>query len=73
MIKILALDREQTVLAEATHPEEAMLCVDREWQDGDHIEVQTEPGCHLMVRIFSCFATFSRRKRRDSIPVLSAS
>ncbi|MBR2663892.1 MAG: carbohydrate-binding protein [Clostridia bacterium] len=51
MIKILALDREQTVLAEATHPEEAMLCVDREWQDGDHIEVQTEPGCHLMVRM----------------------
>ena len=51
MIRISVFDRNHEVLAEAGHPEEALLCVDREWLGGDYIEITAEPGSHLMVRM----------------------
>ena len=51
MIQVSALDRQNNVIAEAAHEETAMLCVDREWMDGDHIRIRTGLDSHLMVRM----------------------
>ncbi|MBQ8072882.1 MAG: carbohydrate-binding protein [Clostridia bacterium] len=51
MIYISALDGQNTVIAETAHEDTAMLCADREWAEGDRIEIRTEPGSHLMVRM----------------------
>ena len=66
MINIVALDREGTVIAGACSPadrqedghpacgEQAGLCVDREWQEGDRIRILTDPAgrpAHLTVRM----------------------
>ena len=56
MIQILILDRDNTLIAEASHPETAMVCADREWQEGDHIEITTAPGSHLMVQMDTALA-----------------
>ena len=51
MIHIAALDRQNTVIAETAHEDTAMLCADREWAEGDRIEIRTEPGSHLTVKM----------------------
>ena len=51
MIRITVSDQQNKVVAESFHAETAMLCTDREWTDGDCIEVTTEPGSHLWVRM----------------------
>ncbi len=51
MILIRILDGRQNVLAEAAHADTALLCLDREWEDGDRAEILTEPGSHLTVRM----------------------
>ena len=51
MIGILVLDGRNTVLAQTLHADAAMLCLDREWREGDRIEVTAEPGSHLAVRM----------------------
>ena len=50
MIQILVLDQKGKRIAETTHADSALLCVDREWEEGDRIEIRTEPGSHLMVK-----------------------
>ena len=51
MIRILALDQNNTLIAGTEHADEALLCVDREWQDGDRVEIVSDPGSHLIVRM----------------------
>ncbi len=51
LVRISVLDRENTVLSEAAHPEEARLCLDRVWQEGDRIVLQALEGAHLEVSI----------------------
>ena len=56
MIRIQILDREDRVIAEASHGDSAMVCADRSWQEGDHIEITAEPGSHLMARMDAALA-----------------
>lgn len=56
MIRIQILDREDRVIAEASHGDSAMVCADRRWQEGDHIEITAEPGSHLMARMDAALA-----------------
>lgn len=51
MIRITVYDRENAPLAEVCHEEEALLCLDREWEEGDRAEITAEPGSHLAVRM----------------------
>lgn len=51
MIQISVLDGQNTMIAETVHDMEAMLCVDREWTDGDVIKISAKPGSHLTVRM----------------------
>ena len=51
MIQILVLDKTNTLIAETGHPDAAMLCVDREWEQGDYVEIISEPGSHLIVQM----------------------
>ena len=51
MIRIRVLDGQGVLIAEAAHAEEALLCADRAWADGDRIEIDAEPGSHLAVRM----------------------
>ena len=51
MIRILALDQQDRLIAEAIHANTPMLCVDREWAQGDRIEIVSDPGSHLIVRM----------------------
>lgn len=39
------------IVARKEHPCEALLCVDRIWEPGDRIEIRTDPGAHLTVRM----------------------
>lgn len=50
MITITAKDAMGTVLAQASHPEEALLRVDRIYEDGDRIEI-TSDHRHLWVQM----------------------
>ena len=56
MIQILILDRDNTLIAEASHPETAMVCADREWQEGDHME---NTGWHMHQRPLKAGGTSS--------------
>ena len=38
-------------LGRATHPEEAMLCLDHVWEAGDTVCIRAEPGAHLWLRM----------------------
>ena len=51
MIQILALDQKNLPIAETSHTDTALLCVNREWAEGDFIEIISDPGCHLMVQM----------------------
>ena len=51
MIQILALDQKNSPIAETSHADTALLCVNREWAEGDSIEIISDPGCHLMVQM----------------------
>ena len=51
MIQISVLDRQNTVLSETVHPEEACLCLDRVWQEGDRIVLKAPEGSHVDVSI----------------------
>ena len=51
MIQILVLDQNNMLIAETIHPDTALLCVDREWEEGDRIEIVSDPGSHLIVKI----------------------
>ncbi|MBQ6384199.1 MAG: carbohydrate-binding protein [Clostridia bacterium] len=51
MISIRVLNARDEVIAERSHGEEALLCLDREWEAGDRIEIQTEPAAHLRARM----------------------
>lgn len=51
MIQILVFDQKDTLIAEAAHPEAALLCVDREWEEGDRVEIVSDPGSHLSVKM----------------------
>ena len=51
MIRIQAVDAQNRVMAETSHPDTAMLCVDREWAEGDRLVVLTEKDSHLWVRM----------------------
>ena len=51
MIELLVLDQKNSVLARAAHEDAALLCVDREWEKGDHITIVSGPGSHLMVQM----------------------
>ncbi|MBR2663930.1 MAG: carbohydrate-binding protein [Clostridia bacterium] len=50
MIQILALDQKNTVIAETIHPDTPMLCLDRKWEQGDRVEIVSDPGSHLIVK-----------------------
>ncbi len=51
MIQIVVWDRNDRLIAETGHGENALLCVDREWEEGDRIEIVSDPGSHLSVRM----------------------
>ncbi len=51
MIRICLMDRGGTPLFEAVHSQEALLCFDRVWEEGDTLVFQTSPGAHLRVGI----------------------
>ena len=50
MIKIAITDTAGNVLAEASHPEEALLCFDRRFEPGDRIEIDGGGARHLWVQ-----------------------
>lgn len=49
MISVQAVDRQGTVLAQARHPEEVLLCLDRSYEEGDRILIEGER--HLFVQM----------------------
>ena len=51
MIRLLVLNQNNQLIAETAHPDTALLCVDREWEEGDRIEIVSDPGSHLMVQM----------------------
>ena len=51
MICISLKDAAGKVLARAEHPDEALLCFDRAYADGDVIEITAEPGAHLWAQL----------------------
>ena len=51
MIRILVLDQANGQIAETVHSETAMLCVDIAWEEGDRIEIMSDPGSHLIVKM----------------------
>ncbi len=51
MIEIKVCDGTGAVIASASHPDAAMLCVDRAWAEGDFIQIDASPGAHLLVRM----------------------
>ena len=51
MIQIHVWDRDDRLIAETAHGENALLCVNREWEEGDRIEISSGSGSHLMVRM----------------------
>ena len=51
MVIIQVLDREGIFLKEASHSEEAMLCLDRTWEPGDSIVFLAPEGAHLWISI----------------------
>ena len=42
-MKLTVKDREGTILAQAEHAEEARLCVEHVWDEGDEEEVSAPP------------------------------
>ena len=51
MLHIRIISRSGQLLKEASHPHEAMLCVDRTWEQGDIIYVRAPVGSHIHVSI----------------------
>ena len=51
MIRIQVETARGEMIAQAEHPEEALLCLDREWEAGDRVKIITEPDAHVMVRM----------------------
>ena len=51
MIRLIASDRNNKLIAEAVHADSAMMCVDRVWEEGDRVEITAEPGSHLIVKM----------------------
>ena len=51
MIRIVVLDAQNRVVMEALHTDTVLLCVDRAWQEGDRIEILTDPDSHVMVQM----------------------
>ena len=51
LIRMLVLDQKNELIAETNHPDTALLCVDRAWAEGDHVEIASDPGSHLMVQM----------------------
>ncbi len=56
MIRIRVLEQNHTPVSETVHADSAMLCVDREWAEGDRVEIVTEPGSHLAVKMDAALA-----------------
>ena len=56
MIQISVLDRQNTLIAESSHTDTAMLCLDRAWIDGDRVQIIKEPGSHLAVQMDAALA-----------------
>ena len=50
MLEITVRDAAGNCLARAEHGSEALLCFDREYAEGDRIEIAAEPGAHLWVQ-----------------------
>ncbi|MBR7041364.1 MAG: carbohydrate-binding protein [Clostridia bacterium] len=46
-MKLTVKDREGTILAQAEHAEEARLCVEHVWDEGDEVEVSAPPMSHI--------------------------
>ena len=53
MIRIQVRDQSGRTLAEAAHPEEALLCFERNWEPGDVIAVAAPEGAHLWAAVDS--------------------
>lgn len=51
MITITVRDAQDQALAQTSHPTEALLCFDREYQAGDRIEVESGEHRHLWLRL----------------------
>ena len=51
MTEVSVKNQQGEIIARTEHPVEALLCVDRIWEPGDRIEIRTDPGDHLMVRM----------------------
>jgi len=51
MVQLRITDAAGTVLREASHPREALTCLDRVWEPGDRIRIQAPAGAHLEVRM----------------------
>ena len=51
MIRLLVLNQNNQLIAETAHPDTALLCVDREWEKGDRIEIVSDPDSHLIVKM----------------------
>ena len=50
-MEITVRDKDGNVLAGATHPEEVLLCLDHQWEEGDDVEIIAPPLSHLWVRM----------------------
>ena len=51
MVQIRILDNENHLICETAHPQDAGICLDHAWQEGDRIVLQAPPGSHLQVCI----------------------
>ena len=50
-MEITVRDKDGNILAGAAHPEEVLLCLDHQWDEGDIVEITAPPFSHLWVRM----------------------
>ncbi|MBR0406585.1 MAG: carbohydrate-binding protein [Clostridia bacterium] len=51
MVQIKVVNQTGSVLREAVHPQEALACVDRDWEQGDAILFLAPAGSHLEITV----------------------
>lgn len=50
-MEIIVSDALGRVLSRSAHSEEALLCLDHEWAEGDRVEIAAPPGAHLWLKM----------------------